>query len=482
MTKTVSPVFAAVDLGASGGRVIAGILGDDRVELHTVYRFPNAAREQDGHLRWNLTALYANVLKGLAALASEFPDVVSIGIDTWGVDYGLLDDAGELLAQPVAYRDGRTAEVVDRVHRTMPPDELYRINGLQVLPFNTIYQLVAEQRARHWDKVARVALLPDLLAFWLTGELRTEATNASTTGLVDVHTGAWSPEILGRFSIRAGLFAPIEQPGCVRGHLRPGLCEHLGLRSSTVVTTVGSHDTASAVAGVPASSRRFAYVSSGTWSLVGVELDAPILTNAARVANFTNERGIDGRVRFLRNVGGLWLLQELLAAWNRRGTAHDVAALLAEAAEVADTGARIDPNSPDLVGPGDMEARVAAAIAAGGHGPLDTPAAYVRCIIESLAEAYARNVRSATALAGLDVDVVHIVGGGSQNELLCRRTADHMGLPVVAGPVEATALGNVLVQARSHGVLTGSIDVLRAQCAESTDLRRYEPDDATVVR
>jgi rhamnulokinase len=425
-------VHVAVDLGASGGRVMAG--GDD-LRLQEVHRFANGVVERDGRLRWDLTRLFDEVQVGLA----KVPDAETIGIDTWGVDYGLLDDDGRLVAEPIAYRDGRTA--VDEVHAVVPPDELFAVNGLQFLPFTTIYRLAAEDVA-----AAHTVLLPDLLAYWLTGERRTEVTNSSTTGLLDVHTRQWSTELFGRLGI-PNRFPPLQDPGERRGGR---------------VVTVGSHDTASAVVAVPATTDRFAYVCCGTWSLVGLELPAPVVTEEARAANFTNEAGVDGRTRFLRNVGGLWLLQECLREWGR----DDLGALLAEAATI-DGGPRIDVDDDAWIPPGDMPERIASA----AGRPLD-PAQTTRCILDSLADAYARTVHRAAALAGREVDVIHVVGGGSQNELLCRLTAAAAQLPVLAGPVEATALGNLLVQLRRPGE---SLESLRHRLTATTPLRRYDP-------
>jgi rhamnulokinase len=450
-------VFAAVDIGASGGRVMAGLVDGESVRLEETHRFPNASVERDGHLRWDISSLYEDVLTGIAKVAADHPDVESIGIDTWAVDYGLLDERGKLIAQPIAYRDDRTATVIDDVHAVVPPDELFATNGLQFLPFNTIYQLAAEKLGPHWTDAARVVLLPDLIAYWLTDELRTEYTNASTTGLLDVSTGDWSPALLDALDIPRVMLPPIESPGSVRGTFE-----------GRAVTTVGSHDTASAVVGVPATTDRFAYIASGTWSLVGLELDHPVLSSDARAANFTNEGGVDGRTRFLRNVGGLWLLQESMRAWGLT----DVEPLLTEAASVRAGGPTLDVDDPVFLPPGDMPARI---VATAGLGEDATPAQIVRCVIDSLADAFARTTHEAAALAGRQVEVVHIVGGGSRNDLLCRLTADAAGLPVVAGPVEATAIGNVLVQARAHGAAPESLDALRKLTARSTHLRRFEP-------
>jgi rhamnulokinase len=455
-------VFAAVDVGASGGRVIAGIVDSDSLSLQPVHRFANATVDIDGHLRWEIGRIVDEVRRGLELLIDRFANVASIGIDTWAVDYGVLDDDGRLLADPIAYRDDRTLKAIDRVHAKVPPEELFAINGLQFLPFNTVYQLVAEQEGALWDRAATVALLPDLVGSMLGGELRSERTNASTTGLVDVRTGEWSTELLRRLEIPARLLPDLDSPGSHRGLA--------ALSRAVPITAVGSHDTASAVVGVPATKRQFAYVSSGTWSLVGVELEQPVLTEAARIANFTNEGGVDGRVRFLRNVGGLWLLQESMREWQR----NDLEAVLARAAALPAGGPIVDVDDVSFIAPGNMPARIATAAERAG-GRVDTPAQLVRCVLDSLASAYARTVRQAATLSGQPVDVIHIVGGGSQNELLCQLTADLSGLPVVAGPVEATALGNVLVQARTVGAVGASLEELRHHIASTSTLRRYEP-------
>lgn len=445
--------FAAIDIGSSSGRVMAGTVEGERIIMHAVHRFPNRVIEADGHLRWDLSLLHGEVVTGLTLL----PEAESVAIDTWGVDYGLLDADGRLLGEPISHRDERIAKVIDDVHAVLPSERLYEITGIQFLPFNTIYQLAAEQRGPYWSRTDRVVLIPDLLAYWLTGELRSELTNASTTGLLDVRTGTWSDEILEPLGIRPDLLSPIENPGQLRGRTDAGL----------PVITVGSHDTASAVVAVPATTDRFAYISSGTWSLVGIELDRPVLTNEARRANFTNEIGVDGRFRFLRNVGGMWLLQECLRAWPSNGLAE----LLAAATTVPAGGPTIDVDHPAFIPPGDMPRRISAAAGT----PIMTKPETVRCILDSLAASYADTLRQASRLAERAIDVVHVVGGGSQNELLCQLTADAVGLPVVAGPAEATAFGNILVQARAAGAAPTDLAALRAMIAASTPLRRYEP-------
>jgi rhamnulokinase len=471
-------VFAAIDIGASSGRVVAGWLVDGALQLDLVHRFPNGAAEAGGHLRWNLTGLYEQVLIGLEKLAERHPGVASVGIDTWAVDYGLLDADGELLAEPVAYRDGRTEAVIDEVHRRVGQDRLYGITGLQFLPFNTLYQLTAEQRDRLWPRARHVVLLPDLLAAWLTGELRTEITNASTTGLLDARSRAWSTELMEALSIPAELFPPLIEPGQVVGTVRADVAARTGLSPQTRVIAVGSHDTASAVVGVPAGDRSFAYVSSGTWSLVGLELDEPVISDASRKANFTNEGGVDGRVRYLRNEGGLWLLQESLRTWREAGEPTGQDALLAAAGELEPGGPVVDVNAAVFMPPGDMPARIRAACEATGQRAPDSAPAVVRCILDSLAAAYARTVVEAEKLSGQPVAVIHIVGGGCQNALLCQLTADLSGLPVLAGPVEATAMGNLAVQARAAGLLPAALEDLRAELRRGLTLQPYQPASA----
>ncbi len=472
------PVLAAVDIGASSGRVMAGRVEDGRVRLEPVHRFDNGAVLRDGHLRWNLTGLFEQVLVGLRALVERFGGAASIGVDTWAVDYGLLGEDGRLLAEPVAYRDHRTDGVAAQVHQRVDAARLYAVNGLQQLPFTTLYQLAAEQEGELWSRVRHAVLLPDLIAYWLSGELRTEVTNASTTGLLDARSRKFDPGLLEELGLSADLFPPLIQPGDMLGHVTPEVAERTGLDPATRLVAVGSHDTASAVVGVPAQDRRFAYVSSGTWSLVGVELEEPVLTPQSRAANFTNEGGVDGRIRYLRNVGGLWLLQESLRTWREQGHDLDADALLKEAAALPPDGPVVDVDDERFIAPGDLPGRVRAACARSGRQVPQEPAALVRCVLDSLAVAYARTVEQAAALSGAEVDVIHLVGGGSRNALLCQLTADLSGIPVLSGPVESTALGNVVVQARALGALKGDLEDLRAALRGGVNLRAYAPNRA----
>jgi rhamnulokinase len=467
--------FAAIDIGASSGRVVAGLVSENAITIEVVHRFANGMHAHDGHLRWNLSGLHAEVLVGLSVLADRYDDVVSIGIDTWAVDYGLLDADGRLLAEPIAYRDDRTDAVINEVDASISRERQYAISGLQFLPFNTIYQLAAEQRSDQWTRAVHALLLPDLLGYWLTGELRTEITNASTTGLLDARRRSWSAEAFATLGIPADLLPPLIEPGETLGVIRTEVADRTGLPRTTSVVAVGSHDTASAVVAVPAADRDIAYVSSGTWSLVGLELDEPVITDASRAANFTNEGGVDGRVRFLRNVGGLWLLQECLRDWSGAGLESDLGVLLQSASRLPTGGPVVDVDDEAFIAPDGMPARIRAACRAAGQPVPDGQAAVVRCVLDSLAVAYARTVEQAEQLTGRRAQTIHIVGGGSQNALLCQLTADCAARPVLAGPTEATALGNVVVQARTAGALAGTLEDLRAILRTGLELRRYEP-------
>ncbi|WP_101785049.1 rhamnulokinase [Nonomuraea indica] len=446
--------FTAVDMGASSGRVMTADITDEKVELTEAHRFANRPVRVAGTLHWDVLGLYREILDGLRRAGPA----ESIGIDSWAVDYGLLDGDGRLVGNPVHYRDGRTAGLTERV-------DPYEVTGLQFLPFNTVNQLLCDSRDGLLDRAATLLMIPDLLAYWLTGDIGAERTNASTTGLYDVTRRDWAWDLVDRLDLPRRVLPPVTEGPA--GPLRPDVAEETGYTAA--VARVASHDTASAVVAVPASTPAFAYISCGTWSLVGVELPAPVLTEESRVANFTNEAGVDGTTRYLRNVMGLWILQECLRVWG----SPDLGPLLAEAGR-ARIDTVIDPDDPSFLPPGDMPARIAAYCARTGQPAPRDRAQAVRCILQSLALAYQRAVADATRLSGRRVEVVHLVGGGSRNELLCRLTADATGLPVVAGPVEATALGNALVQARARG-LVGDLAQMRDLVRRSADVRTYEP-------
>ena len=465
---TGSVSVAAIDLGASSGRVMLGEVGPDHLSLTAAARFPNGPVPAADGLHWDASSLHRHALDGLRDAAAAAPGgLVSVGIDSWAVDYGLLQD-GRLLVEPFHYRDQQRGEAgPPLVHERVAPADLYARTGLQHLPFNTLYQLAADTRLAEAD---RVLLVPDLLAFWLTGAEVAERTNASTTGLLSVTSGLWDDELIERLGLRRGLFADLVDPGDTIGTLLPEVGDAVGAPGLPVVA-VGSHDTASAVVGVPLAGDDAAYISLGTWGLVGLELDAPVLTEAARAANFTHEGGVDGTIRFLTNVMGTWLLSETLRTWGR----DDLGTLLEAAADVTGPVTVFDVQDARFVAPGDMPARIAAWCAEHDLPAPADAASLVRSIVESLAAAYADALQTASTLAGRPVRQVHVVGGGSQNTLLCQALADRTGLPVVAGPVEATALGNVLVQGRAAGAVTGGLAEMRELVRRTQDLRRHEP-------
>ncbi|WP_433078630.1 rhamnulokinase [Dactylosporangium sp. CA-052675] len=450
--------IAAVDLGASNGRVIVGDVTSSSLTFAEVARFANDPIRVGGVLSWDFEALYRGVLDGLAAAGP----LDSVGIDSWAVDYGLLDERGALLGQPVHYRDARTDGVADRFDGYA----LYRASGIAPLPFNTIFQLAAARGSEQLEAARTLLLVPDLLSYRLTGVAGTELTNASTTGLLAAGGGSgWSPGLLSLAGVDAALFPPLRAPGTLAGTIKTSV----GVSPGTPVTVVASHDTASAVAGVPGAGN-FAYISCGTWSLVGVELPAPVLTRDSYEAGFTNEIGVDGTVRYLRNVMGLWLLQECMREWSL-----PLAGLLAGAAAAPGGRSVVDATDPAFLAPGDMPARIAAACRAAQQPVPSTPAEMTRCILDSLALAYRRAIDDARRLAGVTVDVVHMVGGGALNTLLCQLTADACGLPVLAGPVEAGALGNILVQARALGVLDPDLAAMRDLVRSTQPIVRYTP-------
>jgi len=470
--------FAAVDLGASSGRVIVGRIGPESIELDEIHRFPNGPVERADGLHWDIEALIREILIGLRAAGQASGDLAGIGVDSWGVDYGLIDRAGRPIGEPFHHRDRRGPAAVSGVHASIPAPRLYERTGVQFLGFNTIYQLAAERDRPGFAAADRLLLIPDLIGHRLTGQVSAEATNASTTGLFDVINRDWATDLIHELGLPSSIFPSISFPGEPVGPLLPDAARTTGLPAGLPVVHVGSHDTASAYVGVPAVDDRAAILACGTWALVGIEIASPILTEASRTANFTNELGVDGRIRYLHNVMGLWLLQESLRDWGLAGDSDALDGLLAAAAEVPDGGPFFDPDDPGFLAPGDMPKRIADQLAASGRPVPATRPAMVRCILESLARAFGVAVETASRLSGQAVDVVHIVGGGSRNELLCQLTADATGRPVIAGPVEATAIGNLLVQARAHDCIEGDLQALRALVRASVTLRRYDPRGA----
>ncbi len=478
--------LAAVDLGAESGRVVVAYLSDESVSLEVVHRFANRPIRLHDGLHWNLPGIFTDLLEGLARAASAAGPLDGIAIDAWGVDYALLDDAGRMLGLPYHYRDGRvTVEVVERTYQRVPRSELYARTGIQTLPINTIFQLVSEPGAA--AAAARIALIPELLGLWLSGELVNEVTIASTTGLLEARRRRWASDLIARLGIPERPFGgePTE-PGGLLGRVLPQHAAAAGAAAGAPVWIVAAHDTASAFVAAPLAGPDAAVLSSGTWSLVGLEIDEPCLGPDAAASNLTNERGLDGRIRLLRNVMGLWLLQECRREWRATGAAYDYDTLHRLARAAAPDVALFDPDHDSLLRGGQTRARIAAACTAAGEAAPADPGALVRSILVSLACKYRLVLDRLQLVTGQRVRLVNIVGGGTRNALLCQLTADLLGLPVMAGPEEATALGNVLVQARALGEL-GPLAEMRKLVGQSVPITCYEPaggrpDDETYER
>ncbi|WP_051704068.1 rhamnulokinase family protein [Glycomyces sp. NRRL B-16210] len=464
-------VLAAVDLGASSGRVMAARVEGNRIDLTEAARFPNRAVAVRGRLYWEILGLWSGLLEGLRTLGGE---AESVAVDAWAVDYGLLDPEGHLIANPVCYRDARNAPARDALLARIDAQEVFARTGIQPQPFNTLFQLAAESPAA-LAAADRLLLVPDLLSYWLGGQTSCEATNASTTGLVDLATGTWRTELCAAAGFDPALLGAITPTGTVLGGLLPDVAEATGLVGGTKVVATASHDTAAAVAAVPYESDDAAYISCGTWSLVGVERADAITGPEALEAGFTNERGADGRIRFLRNVAGLWLLSESIHTWRRQGLETDLPALLAAAADVDVLRSVVDPDDPRFTEPGDMPQRLRDYCAETGQPVPQSPAEITACVIDSLALAHRRALASLQGLTGTPIEAVHIVGGGSNNALLCQRTADATGLTVLAGPDEATALGNALIQAQALGLIPPGTEARREAARASARPRRHTP-------
>lgn len=462
---------AAVDLGAESGRVVRGEITGGGVTIEERHRFPNRPVTLPDRVAWDLTGIFRNVVDGLAAV----PDAQSVGIDGWGVDIGLLRDDGSLTGLPRSYRDPHTAGILDELFALIPAATLFRRTGIQMMEINTLCQLLALRGAGSPElaEAKRLLLIPDLLQHWLGADAVCERTNASTTQMLGID-GDWATDVLHTCDLDATLPAPLVEPGTIIGAVRAGILDALPSRPALVA--VASHDTASAVVGTPLESPRAVFLSSGTWSLVGMERTSPCINDAALACNLSNEVGAQGTVRLLRNVAGLWLVQRCRSAFAAAdGHETSYAALTAMAERGPSLRTILDPDDPRLAHGGDLVAAVRDVCSATGQPVPDDRPSLLRALLEALALRYRWCIEALHAATGVRADVVHVVGGGSRNTLLCRLTAAATGLPVVAGPVEATAMGNVLVQGMAAGVVDGIADAHRL-VARSTTLTRWEPD------
>lgn len=466
--------YLAFDLGASNGRGVLGHFDGQKLTLEEVCRFPNEPVNLLGKLHWNAFDLFNQIRNGLLH-AADRTEITGVAIDTWGVDYGLFTEEGSLLGMPRHYRDPRTEGTMEHIERHMLSEDLYAITGIQSMPINTLCQLVAQRRddPALLDHTGRLLFMPDLFQYWLSGELTGEYTIASTSQMLDVNAGDWAQRVFETFDLPRDIMPPLVKPGTVLSKVSACIAEDREVRNIDVIATA-CHDTAAAVAATPALDENWAYISSGTWSLVGVELPSALTFPEACAANVTNEGGVLNTIRFLKNVAGLWLLQECRRVWTADGKNFSYEELIRRAAEAPPRMAFLNPDDPIFAPPGEMPTRIRDYCHRTNQTVPGTYGEVTRCILESLALKYDYVLSQLEELSGEKIDTVHIVGGGSLNTLLCQLTADITVRSVVAGPAEATAMGNILVQLLAHGHV-GSLPEMRKVVADSIPLARYEP-------
>ncbi|MDP8243217.1 MAG: rhamnulokinase family protein [Candidatus Hinthialibacter antarcticus] len=471
--------YLGVDLGAESGRVMAGLFDGKTIRLEEMHRFSNGATSLGGSLRWNVLNLWSDIKRGLAVAAERYGDgIASVGVDTWGVDYVLLSKTNEILGQPFHYRDDRNIGMMEYAFSKVSREDIFAATGVQFIVFNTLYQLIATQKQHPelLDAADALLMMPDFFHWCLSGERSSEFTEATTSQCLDAATGDWSFDLLNKFDIPTNIFQPAVSPGTKIGALRDDLAAETGLKRIDVVAPA-SHDTGSAVAAVPTRNTgkpNWAYISSGTWSLVGVEVKPAILSPDVLKENFTNEGGVDGTYRLLKNIMGLWLVQQCKRAFERRGENYDYAQLAQMASKAPAFRSIVNPDDPRFLNPSDMTEAIQTVCKESGQPEPETPGQFVRCALESLALKYDVVIQTAERLTGQSVEVIHIVGGGCQNQLLNQLTANACGKPVVTGPIEATVLGNLLVQARASGDL-GSLQDIRDVVRASSEMVDYEP-------
>jgi rhamnulokinase len=465
----------AFDLGAESGRALMAGFDGERLALDVVHRFPNGAVQTLDTLHWDVLRLHSEMLAGMRKAAAEHGGVASVGVDTWGVDFALIGRGGTLLGYPRHYRDPHTEEAMEAAFAVVPRAEVFRQTGIQFMRFNTLYQLLALQRAGSPLLAAAETMLfiPDLFHYWFTGIKVNEYTDASTSQMIDPHTRRWAVDLVRQFGLPERILGTLVQPGTVLGPLRPSVASAAGVSPIPVIAPA-THDTAAAVAAVPAAGEAWAYISSGTWSLMGVETRQPLTDERALAVNFTNEGGVDGTIRLLKNIMGLWLIQECRRSWERAGKTYSYEELMRLAEAAPPFASIVNPDDAAFMLPSSMPAAIADCCKKTGQPAPSEPGAVVRCALEALALRYRWVLEQLEALTGKRLDTIHVVGGGSQNTLLNQLTADACNRPVVAGPVEATALGNVLVQMLGLGLLKSLSDG-RAVVRRSFDVRTFEP-------
>lgn len=475
--------FLAFDFGAESGRALLCTFSDGRLDLREIHRFSHSAVSTLGHMHWDVLQQFENIRHGLKlALRETDGKIDGIGVDTWGVDFGLIGEDGELLGNPFQYRDSRTDGMMEEVFKIMPRETIYERTGIQFLQFNTLYQLyaMALSNSTALKHASKLLMMPDLFNYWLTGRLTGEFSNATTTQCYDPRRGVWAKDMLAKLGIPTDMLPDIVQPGAVIGPLADSLVSEMGAGAGIPVVAPATHDTGSAVAAVPASGKGHAYISSGTWSLMGVEIDKPLIDDRSLAMSFTNEGGVCGTFRFLRNIMGLWLVQQCRQTWKAAGEDISYAEITEMAAQSEGFRSIVDPDARVFLSHGDMPQRIQD-FCRGTNQPVpSTKGEVVRCALDSLALRYRSTVECLDSMFGIRHDPIHIVGGGTQNKLLCQLAADATGRTVIAGPIEATAIGNVLVQAMGVGLIS-SLDNARQIVRDSFDLVRYEPRDSAKI-
>ena len=473
--------YLGIDLGAESGRVVAGLYDGQTIQLRELHRFTNGPVPVADTLRWNVLGLWQGIRTGLAKAAAEYGDaIVSVGVDTWGVDYVLLSEQDELLGLPWHYRDRRTSGMLELACDRVPREEIFAATGLQFMELNTLYQLLAMQLEQSplLESAESLLMIPDLFHWMLSGVQANEFSNATTTQFYNPTSGGWATELLDKLQIPTNMLGEIVAPGTSLGPLLPEVSEAVGLRDVEIVVP-GTHDTASAVMAVPATGTpspqpNWCYISSGTWSLMGIETTTPVINDLCRSLNFTNEGGVGGTIRLLKNIAGLWIVQECRRSWQQAGREYDWAAMIAQAAAATPLRSLINPDHPDFVAPVDMPTAIGEFCQRSGQPIPESDGATIRTTLESLALRYRMVLNWLCDLSGGSIDTIHIVGGGAQNQLLCQMAADACNRRVVAGPVEATAIGNLMMQAVACGDL-GTIAEAREVVGDSFAVKTYLP-------
>ncbi len=468
------PAYLAVDLGASSGRVVRGVLEDNNITIEEKGRFPNGMIPMQGHLYWNILQLFDGIRSALASCSADDPKPESVGVDSWGVDVVLLTGDGTMAGLAVGYRDSRTDNLMEIFFEKIPAEEIYERTGIQFMQFNTLYQFFAMLRnsAPQMQIARKAMMIPDFFHYLFTGKITTEFTNATTTQMLNVNSRDWDPELLEAAGVPEGLLPSPVDPGTIIGNLNEEMQQATGLDAIPVIAPA-THDTGSAVAAVPTTDENYAYISSGTWSLMGIETKEAITTKEAGKYNFTNEGGVEGTYRFLKNLGGLWLVQRCKSDFDQDYSFSE----LVELAEKSEPFTHlVDPNDAMFLNPDSMPDALAEYCKKTDQPAPDTPGAFIRCSLESLALKYRQTVEELRSVQSRPIERIHIVGGGTQNKLLCQMTADATGLPVVAGPVEATAIGNIIIQAIAMGHIK-SLQEARNIVRNSFPVDEYQPRD-----